>query len=97
MSIATTTIDELLFRKNGLLRNLDSTNSLVLVDESVGNAADDADVITALNDATTPLESKIVIPAGNDLPVRHFRRMFVKAIGGDILLQWIPLRPVSGA
>jgi len=89
--ISNTNIDTLTgIRNNGILRNLDSTNSVAIATESAGS-----DTAAILADATTARNHKLVLQAGQEAPVRNFRKLFATAFGANVLLQWIPLRTVN--
>jgi len=89
LSISSTDIDTLTaIRVDGVLRNLDSTNSVVIATESAG--VDDIDGILA--DATTAKNHKLVLGPKDEVIVKNFRKLFAKAIGGAVLVQWIPIR-----
>jgi len=88
MSIKSAAKSKVNFRGEGVLRNLDGSNSVVVATGPTGSGAVDA----ILADATTAADNKAVIQAGQDLPIQNIREVFMKAIGGDVLVQWIPVR-----
>ena len=91
LSIVSTDITTLTgIRNNGILRNLDAANSVAIATESAGD-----DVNGLLGDATSAKNHKLVLQAGQEAPVRNFRELFAKAFGGNVLLQWIPLRTID--
>ena len=75
-------------RVDGILRNLDATNSVAISTESAGE--DDIDAILA--DVTTASNHKLVLGPKDEVIIKNFRKLFLKAAGGTVLVQWIPVR-----
>jgi len=92
LSISSSDIDTLTgIKNNGILRNLDAANPVAFATESAGSD----DVATILADATTARNHKLVLQAGQEAPIRNFRKLFATAFTGNVLVQWIPLRNVD--
>ncbi len=90
ISISSSDTDTLTpMRNDGILRNLDGSNSVAFATESAGS-----DTAAILADATSASNHKLVLQAGQEAPIRGFRKLFAKAFGGNVLVQWIPLRSV---
>ncbi len=70
----------------GILRNLDATNRIVFATESAGD-----DAVNGIVSNLLESNHKCILNAGDDIIIRNFRKLFVKANGGNCLLQWIPL------
>lgn len=90
MDILTSDTDTLLPKSDGILRNLDATNKVVLVlEEAAGPEAG-----TLVQDANSSAH-KCVLQANEEVLIKNERRLVARADGGTCQLQWIPFRPVS--
>jgi len=91
LSISNTDITTLTAIKiDGILRNLDATNTLVFVTEGAGD-----DVAAIIADATTAKNHKLILGPKDEVIIKNFRKLFVQAVGGTILMQWIPIRFIN--
>ncbi len=81
-------IDTIEPKIDGVLRNLDATDSIIITTESAGGS----DIATILGDATTPSNHKLVLGPGDEVTIRNQRKLFIKASANAPLLQWIPFR-----
>jgi len=90
IDVLTTDTHTLLPKSDGILRNLNGTNKIVLVLEDTAGA----DAGTLVQD-TLSSAHKLILQANEEALIKNEKRFVARANGGTCQLQWIPFRPVK--
>lgn len=87
IDILTTDTHTLLPKTDGILRNLDGTNKVIIVHEETAGPDAGALVQDALSSS-----HKLILQSNEEALIKNEARLIARAVGGTCQLQWIPFR-----